>query len=179
MGKVRIIGGKYRSRNLYFIDGVAGLRPTPDRVRETLFNWLGQDLTGKVCLDLFAGSGALGFEAVSRGAKLVTQIEINKEIINKLKQNKQFLKIDNLDIVQQDSIIYLSHLKNSVDIIFLDPPYDTDLLTKCLKVIADSHALFKDTLLYIEYREIPELTNYKVLKTAKAGAVGYALIQLL
>ncbi|MFN8770754.1 MAG: 16S rRNA (guanine(966)-N(2))-methyltransferase RsmD [Neisseriaceae bacterium] len=179
MGKVRIIGGEHRSRILQFNDKVVGLRPTTDRVRETLFNWLGQDLTDKICLDLFAGSGVLGFEAASRGAKFVTLVDVNHEVIQSILQNKKLLKLDNIEVIQYDSINYLSHTKNFTDIIFLDPPYNTNLLDKCLRIIESNKAVFKNTLLYIEYRQVPDLSNYEILKSAKAGIVRYSLIKLL
>ena len=135
MGRVRIIGGINRSRILKFADGVSGLRPTPDRVRETLFNWLGQDLTGKSCLDAYAGSGALGFEAASRNAKSVVMIDNNKSVAQDLEANKALLHVDNVVIRNESAINYLRTTQAQFDVIFLDPPYASVLLSESLQII--------------------------------------------
>lgn len=178
MGRVRIVGGLHRSRVLQFKDNVDGLRPTPDRVRETLFNWLGQDLTGKICLDLFAGSGALGFEALSRNALSAIMVEQDKAVVKDLLNNKKLLKISNLEIICENGLSYLKKQDKHIDILFLDPPYDSDLLNESLQLIYSQKESFKNTLVYIEYRKTPDLTNYSILKQAKAGVVKSALIQL-
>lgn len=178
MGKVRITGGQLRSRILEFSDGVSGLRPTPDRVRQTVFNWLGQDLTGKRCLDLFAGSGALGIEAISRGAKIVTMIENNKQVIQDLLKYKRLFNLPGLEIIAQDSIFFLLQLTCSFDVIFLDPPYSSDLLNRCLNIIYDNQLWYKHSIIYVEYNGKADLARFKILKSAKAGAVRYALLQL-
>ena len=178
MGKVRIIGGLHRSRVLKFKDSETGLRPTPDRVRVTLFNWLSQDLTGKSCLDLFAGSGALGFEALSRNARSVIMIEKNKSVAQDLFTNMKLLNISNLQIKILDSLEYLKRLENKIDILFLDPPFNTTLLNDCLQLIVKSKDKFKDTLIYIEYSNATEeLLGFDIIKQAKAGNVAYALIK--
>src|SRR3990167_11007598 len=118
MGKVRIIGGLYRSRILKFKDGVDGLRPTPDAIREKLFNWLGKDLSGKKCLDLFAGSGALGFEAVSRNATAVTMVESDKIVFGYLQENEKLLQSDNVMLINTSAIEYLKNSKDKFDLIF-------------------------------------------------------------
>lgn len=120
---MRVIGGKYRRRLLDFPDG-AGLRPTPDRVRETLFNWLGQDLHGWVCLDLFAGSGALGFEAASRGAARVVMIERNREALAALARNRAALGASEVDIVPGDALSWLAANHQMFDLVFADPPFE-------------------------------------------------------
>jgi 16S rRNA (guanine966-N2)-methyltransferase len=124
--RVRIIGGHYRRRLLDFPDG-AGLRPTPDRVRETLFNWLGQDLPGWTCLDLFAGSGALGFEAVSRGAGRVIMIERDPKAIGALEKNRAALGATQVDILRSDALAWLANNRETFDLIFVDPPFDSGL----------------------------------------------------
>lgn len=179
MGKIRIIGGKHRSRMLSFPDATDGLRPTPDRVRETLFNWLNQDLTGKKCLDLFAGSGALAFEAASRGAILTVAVELKPQVAKKLTENKRLLGLDNLQIVCGDGLQYLLKTQEAFDVIFLDAPYSGDLLPEALKILYNKKLLNKDVIIYIEYAEKPDLTGYSILKQSKAGQVNYALLQIL
>ena len=132
--KVRIIGGEWRSRILNFPLQV-GLRPTPDRVRETLFNWLGQTLHGKSCLDLCAGSGALGFEACSRGAKQVTLIEQNAKVCAALRENAAKLSADRLIIEHADSLDWLRADSGVYDVIFLDPPFQSGLLQQLLPLL--------------------------------------------
>ena len=177
MGKVRIIGGIYRSRILGFKDEINGLRPTPDRVRETVFNWLGQDLSGKVCLDLFAGSGALGFEALSRGAKHVTMVEKDQNIARDLRLNQEKLNAPNMEIMQRNALNYLDLSTLQFDVIFLDPPYTGTLLTECLSVLKASNVLAPNGIIYIEYKTAPDLSGYTIVKQSKAGVVNYMLIQ--
>ena len=135
--KVRIIGGTWRSRLLSVID-LPGLRPTTDRIRETLFNWLGQDLTGLRCLDLFAGTGALGFEAASRGAEAVVLLERDKKAHANLLANFKLLQSSPVsgfvEILHQDSLEFLSHQPNrSSNLIFIDPPFqESHLLDKAV-----------------------------------------------
>ncbi len=124
--RVRIIGGQYRRRLLDFPDG-AGLRPTPDRVRETLFNWLGQDLPGWTCVDLFAGSGALGFEAASRGASRVVMIERDRKAADALEKNRLVLGAGQVDILRADVLAWLANNRETFDLVFIDPPFDSDL----------------------------------------------------
>ncbi|MEO7621540.1 MAG: 16S rRNA (guanine(966)-N(2))-methyltransferase RsmD, partial [Gallionella sp.] len=112
-----------------------GLRPTPDRVRETLFNWLGQTLHGRTCLDLFAGSGALGFEAASRGAKQVMMVEINRTVLRSLQKNASTLGCVNVVVVGQDGLEFASRNEQRYDVIFLDPPFQSDYLPKLLEVL--------------------------------------------
>lgn len=128
---MRIIGGLYRRRLLDFPDA-DGLRPTPDRVRETLFNWLGQDLPGWTCLDLFAGSGALGFEAASRGAARVVLIERDAKAIRALEANRATLGANQLDILRVDALAWLANNRESFDLIFIDPPFDSGLAATVL-----------------------------------------------
>ena len=114
---------------------VEGLRPTPERVRQTVFNWLGQDLTGKTCLDLFAGTGAFGFEALSRNAKSVVMVENSGAAYQALLQNQQLLEAKNSQILRQDVLVYLSQNTQLFDVIFCDPPYHKDWLNKILPTL--------------------------------------------
>lgn len=172
---VRIIGGEYRRRLLPFPDA-QGLRPTPDRVRETLFNWLGQQLYGKVCLDLFAGSGALGFEAASREARRVVMVEKSRAVAESLKANRLLLSAAAIDVVPLDALAYLKACRERFDVVFVDPPFDSDLLTQVLPVLAP--LLSEDGVVYVEARRWPEaLAGWEVLKQAKAGQVHYGLLR--
>ena len=128
---VRIIGGLWRSRILEFPD-VEDLRPTPDRVRETLFNWLGRDLSGMACLDLFAGSGALGFEALSRGAASVVMVEKNAAALRALSENARKLGASNLTVVRGDALEFARATRARFDVVFVDPPYRLGLQTGTL-----------------------------------------------
>ena len=132
---VRIIGGRYRRRLLGF-PGAAGLRPTPDRVRETLFNWLGQDLPGWTCLDLFAGSGALGFEAASRGAGRVVMLERERTALDALQKNRVMLGANQVDILGADAMAWLANNRETFDLIFIDPPFDSVLAGAVLADLA-------------------------------------------
>ena len=122
MSRIRITGGEWRSRLIKVNPSVKTLRPTPDRVRVTLFNWLGQDLTGLFCLDLFAGSGVLGFEAASRGAALVTLIEQDQDAFGVLRQNAQALGGEHLELIRMDAVKFAASTAQRYDLIFLDPP---------------------------------------------------------
>jgi len=172
--RVRIIAGRYRRRLLSFPDA-DGLRPTPDRVRETLFNWLGQELDGLRCLDLFAGSGALGFEAASRGARRVVMVEKAKAPLMALKANRQELGANEIDVVAMDSMMYLKNCREQFDLILLDPPFDADLLPVLLPKIRPF--LAENGALYIEGRTLPELADWQVERQGKAGVVHYALLR--
>jgi len=135
-GEVRIIGGQWKRSKLPVADK-PGLRPTPDRVRETLFNWLGQDLTGWRCVDAFAGTGALGFEAASRGAKEVTLIEQDSALVAQLRKIKEQLKADAVQVQRGDGIGALKAWPaGSADLVFLDPPFDAKLFDAALQAAA-------------------------------------------
>ncbi len=175
MGKIRIIGGIHRSRQLKVVTAT-DLRPTLDRVKETLFNWLGQDLTAKTCLDLFAGSGSLGFEAISRNAAAVVMVEKNLTVVQQLKTNAQLLKAANCQITHADALKFLATTMATYDVIFLDPPYSSDLLAKSLALA--SQRLKANGIIYIEYLKQPDLTNFAIVKQGLAGTVNYALLQL-
>lgn len=174
MGKIRIIGGEHRSRQLPVLNH-DGLRPTLDRVKETLFNWLGQDLTSKTCLDLFAGSGSLGFEAISRNAKQVVMVEQNNQVTKQLEQNKLLLKADNLQIINGDGLKFLQTSQLKFDVIFLDPPYNSVLLEKSLAQI--ENVLAEGGVIYAEYQQECDLSQFTIIKHGKAGVVNFVLLQ--
>ena len=175
--KVRIISGLWKSRLITF-PSLEGLRPTPDRVRETLFNWLGQTLYGKTCLDLFAGSGTLGFEAISRGADLVIMVEKAKEAIDALYQNAKSLEAKNLEIVRADAMKFLETTHQTFDVIFLDPPYDAQLLPEIFKRLPK--VLQEEGVVYFENnREVSLSNEWEIIKESKSGAVKYYLAKLI
>lgn len=175
-GKVRIIGGHWRSRLLTFPDR-PDLRPTPDRIRETVFNWLGQDLSGLSCLDLFAGSGALGFEAASRGAEKVVMVEADAKIYRALCENKESLQAAQVEPVMINALNFMNSDVRRFDVVFLDPPYRLELLPELL-LLLPSH-LEKDGLVYTESRGvwIPD-KPWNIKRSAKAGTVYYQLLEL-
>lgn len=175
MGKIRIIGGVHRSRQLPVL-AAAGLRPTSDRVKETLFNWLGQDLTGKKCLDLFAGSGSLGFEACSRNAVQVVMVEQNAKVAQQLHKNIRLLKVETVcRMLCLNALTYLKTAADQFDVIFLDPPYQSDLLALGLDLTVK--LLAKNGLIYIEYDKPPPIPeSLLITKSGKAGSVNFALL---
>ncbi len=146
--EVRIIGGQWRRSKLPVAD-LPGLRPTPDRVRETLFNWLGQDLTGWRCLDAFAGTGALGFEAASRGASEVLMLERNGGLVRGLRETATRLKADVLRVEQADALVHMARTAaGRFELIFLDPPFDAGLFEPALR--AATLLLVADGFIYLE-----------------------------
>jgi len=188
-GKCRIIAGKWRGRILRF-DDAEGLRPTTDRIRETVFNWLQVYLPHSNCLDCFAGSGMLGFEALSRGADKVVFIEKNKQTINNLKENASVLAVDDHKAVikQQDALSWLQAmpLENTSDtpfnLVFLDPPFHSDLLVESCVLLNNSGCLAEDAIIYIEHAagaivDVPD--NWECLKEKSSGQVAYKLFTLI
>jgi len=171
---VRIIGGAYRSRAIGFPDA-SGLRPTPDRVRETLFNWLGQTLYGRTCLDLFAGSGALGFEAASRGAERVVMVEKNPVVFRALQDNIEKLACATVFASCQDGLEFACRDARRYDVIFLDPPFDSDYLPKLLEILPQR--LNENGMVYIESGAAIDATlPWRTIKSGKAGQVHYQLL---
>jgi 16S rRNA (guanine966-N2)-methyltransferase len=151
------------------------LRPTPDRVRETVFNWLGQRLDGKTCLDLFAGSGALGFEALSRGAASVTMIERSSDAVRSLRENAQILEASNATIVQIDGLQYLRGTAKTFDIVFLDPPFNCAVLEQVLSILRPW--LAPDGVVYTESElGFEPNANWKILKQSRAGQVKFQIM---
>ncbi len=175
---VRIIGGQCRGRKIHF-PSADGLRPTTDRIRETLFNWLMNDIRNARCLDAFAGSGALGFEALSRGAEEVVLLEPAAGVFKQLKLTAKDWSDFNLKIYQQSALDYLAKEQQPFDIIFLDPPFQSDLLEQCLHRLAGSPALHAESLIYIESdKPLPEENaDWQVIKLKKAGQVNYGLLK--
>ncbi|NBO11068.1 MAG: 16S rRNA (guanine(966)-N(2))-methyltransferase RsmD [Methylophilaceae bacterium] len=172
---VRISAGEWRSRLLKFPD-VEGLRPTPDRVRQTVFNWLGQELHGLSCLDLFAGTGVMGFEAMSRGAQQVILIEKSRPAYQALIENKASLKAQNVDILNMDALQFLAQTKNKFDVIFVDPPYQQGWVNKVLPLIKG--VLAEGGLIYVEAEyAITDSDEWQVVKNGKAGNVFYHLVK--
>lgn len=178
--KLRIIGGQWRSRVIVF-DDAPGLRPTPARVRETLFNWLQTDVAGARCLDLFAGSGALGFEAASRGAKRVVQVENNAKTCAKLRENALALKTDQLEIMQTDVQSFVQNCRDNFDLVFLDPPFGQDLIQPVCQQIEQTGLLAPYAKIYLESESKLVLEDlppgWQLLKHKVAGDVGYSLYQ--
>jgi len=178
-GRIRIIGGRWRSRIITF-PAHADLRPTPDRVRETLFNWLGQDLTGLNCLDLFAGSGALGFEAASRGAENVVMIESFNSVHQALSENKIKLNANSIELIRMDASVFLLTDTRKFDIVFLDPPYRMDILPKILPMLPPF--LAEGAQVYLENEHScnfeKNLQHWHIRRKGKAGKVNYYLLEL-
>jgi 16S rRNA (guanine(966)-N(2))-methyltransferase RsmD len=173
MSRIRITGGTHRSRLIQVVDA-AGLRPTPDRVRETLFNWLGQDLSGWRCLDLFAGSGVLGFEAASRGADEVVLVERDARALQTLKSHLAALQLPKVRIVGGDALKFISETR--FDLIFLDPPYNKGWLDKVAPLLPQWAA--PDAKLYVEAEhEIDALGAWKTVKRGQAGQVHFHLLE--
>ena len=192
-GKIRIIAGKYKGRKLPVLMA-EGLRPTTDRVKETVFNWLMPYISQANCLDCFAGSGGLGFEALSRGAVQVTLVELNRSAAKQLLANKELLKADNLTVVHSDALSFLkeSFLKagslksvlpttaaKPFDLVFLDPPFRQQLVEQAAQLL-NHHSLAEQALIYVEMEAestqvLPE--NWQLLKEKSAGQVIYRLYQ--
>jgi 16S rRNA (guanine966-N2)-methyltransferase len=179
--RLRIIGGQWRSRLIEFPD-VAGLRPTPDAVRETLFNWLAPMIAGARCLDLFAGSGALGFEAASRGAGDVTMVERDRQAVTKLRAGIELLQARRVSVLQSDALAYLAGTPTAFDIVFLDPPYDHPaLLARSVEALSPGW-LAPRARIYMEHRagtEAPALPpGWDILRSKRSGDVAYQLMQV-
>lgn len=177
-GLVRIIAGKWRGRRIQVPD-VNGLRPTPDRVRETLFNWLTPVIVGARCLDLFAGSGALGFEALSRGAGFVEMVDQARDVVLLLQQELAHFGVDNALIYAAQVPNQLRPPKQPYNIVFLDPPYDAGLLLPVAHYLEEHNYLAEGAYIYLEAREVIKdndlPANWCLLKSQKAGQVYYHL----
>lgn len=176
--QVRIIAGCWRGRKLTFPDS-NGLRPTSDRVRETLFNWLQPHLVGACCLDLFAGSGALGFEALSRGAKHVMLVEQRAQVVRALRQNQQQLQAQNVSITQGDAFKLVAQTQACFDIIFLDPPFQLQGLADICACLQQRQWVHTNSLVYVESAHQQDLAlplGWHTIKAKKAGNVRYSLV---
>jgi len=185
--KLSIIGGNWRSRKISFEDA-EGLRPTPARVRETLFNWLQYDVQSSRCLDLYAGSGALSFEAASRGAKSVVQVENNPVACRNLKANAVALAAEQIKIVQSEAFRYLAGDAQVFDLVFIDPPFNLNLAAQTCQWLEDKGWLASHAKIYVETESKNVLTqrpfqlenlpeNWQLLKQKTAGEVMYHLFE--
>lgn len=179
---IRIIGGDWKRTPLAVLD-LDGLRPTPDRVRETLFNWLGQDLAGQRCLDLFAGTGALGFEAASRGAASVVMVERHARAAQQLRAIKDKLGERTVEVVEADALRLAAGLApGGFDVVFLDPPFgEPAVLDKAIALtaplVAPGGALYVETGAELDPVAHAALAGWQVAKRGKAGAVHYHLLR--
>ena len=175
-GQLRIIGGEFRSRLVAFDPG-AGVRPTPDRVRQTLYDWLAPMIEGASVLDLFAGSGALGLEALSRGAARVTFVEAGKPQCEAIRAALTLLKVEpRAQVVQGDGLSFLAGARDPYDVVLLDPPFDSELVAAALPKLPP--LLTPHSRVYVEWHRkdtVPWPAGYTVLKEKKAGQVSYAL----
>ncbi len=179
MSRVRIVGGEWKRRFVTFSDA-PGVRPTPDAVRETLFNWLGQDLTGLACLDLFAGSGVLGFEAASRGASLVTLVERDARAFASLESNAIVLEgkapKGRLELIRADALKFVSRASRRYDLLFLDPPYRQGWIERiepCLPGV-----LASDARIYAEAEHpIERIGVWETVRGGQSGQVFYHLLE--
>ncbi len=178
-GKYRIIGGRWRDRKIAIVDA-AGLRPTPDRVRETLFNWLAKSVRDATCLDLFAGSGALGIEALSRGAASVVFVEKNRRASSQLQDQLDVLGAE-AEVVCGDALKFLQGSVRQFDIVFLDPPYQGTLLALAMQALEARGWLGKDAFVYAENPVREPLSDippgWVLWRDSKAGQVGYYLFR--
>ena len=176
MSRIRIIGGKLKGRKMAVL--VAdGLRPTSDRIRETLFNWLGQDLTGKVCLDLFAGSGVLGIESLSRGAKKVTFVENQPAVAAQLRKNLVAFNLANGEVCQSDAEAFLASTQERYDIIFCDPPFHQEQIDKYLYLIQQH--LHEESVLYLETEKKLAIANeWQIIRQKETQQVSCRLLYL-
>lgn len=179
-GNIRLISGQWKGRKLPVLE-VEGLRPTTDRVKETLFNWLAAEVRDAVCLDLFAGSGSLGFEALSRYAGHVTMVEMNRAVSQQLTRNLASLGSDKGRVVNQDARSFLAQPASGYDVVFLDPPFHQGLLEEVCSRLESGGWLQESAWIYLE-RELngpaPALpANWTLIKDKKAGQVCYQLYQ--
>ena len=179
-GQIRIIGGQWRGRKLPVPES-PGLRPTTDRVRETLFNWLAPSIVDASCLDCFAGSGALGLEALSRYAANATLLEMERGVAQQLQKNLATLKASNAKVVNTNTLAFLAQAGAPHDIVFVDPPFRKGLLEETLKLLENNGWLSDEALIYIESEvenglpPVPE--NWHVYREKVAGQVAYRLYQ--
>jgi len=181
--RLRIIGGEWRSRVVAFAD-VPDLRPTPDRVRETLFNWLQPTLVGARCLDLFAGSGVLGFEALSRGAATVTALELDARAATAIRANIKALQTDKLRLEQRNGLEWLRNnaQQQRFDVVFLDPPFADNPYEDCCRLLHEQQWLAPAALVYLEsgskLETIALPQGWELIRNKRAGAVFYGLARV-
>lgn len=177
-GQIRIIGGQWRGRKLPVTDS-PGLRPTTDRVRETLFNWLAPHMVDARCLDCFAGSGALGLESLSRYAAHATLLEMERAVAQQLQKNLATLKAANGQVVNTNTLNYLNQTGTPHDIVFVDPPFRKGLLDETLNLLEKNGWLADDALIYVESEvenEMPSVpASWHLHREKVAGQVAYRL----
>ncbi|UAA38527.1 16S rRNA (guanine(966)-N(2))-methyltransferase RsmD [Paraneptunicella aestuarii] len=181
-GAIRIISGQWRGRKLPVLDA-EGLRPTTDRTKETLFNWLMNDVAGRRCVDVFAGSGGLGFEALSRGASQVTFVELDKSAFQIIGNNLRTLKVDDAmaQVFNTDALAFLKSCSaESIDLLFLDPPFGKGLVEKVLNLVWEKQLIAADGLIYVEMEQgavMPTLPEqWQELKLKETKQFSYRLI---
>ncbi len=175
---LRVIGGRWRGSRLSFPDRTP-VRPTPDRVRETLFNWLAPILPGARCLDLFAGTGALGLEALSRGAGHVTFVERDRALAEAIEGHLERLEGRDGEVVQADAFAWLAGADGPFDIVFLDPPFDCDRLGELCTLLCSNRLIRPGSRIYVEFplHRLPETdARLQIHREGKAGQVGYRLL---
>jgi 16S rRNA (guanine966-N2)-methyltransferase len=177
VNQVRIIGGEHRGRKLPFPD-LPGLRPSGDRIRETLFNWLQPLIVNARCLDLFAGSGALGFEAASRGASQVVMLDLSPRVVRQLEANRELLGLSQVKVIQADALVWLERTPEAFDVVFVDPPFAAALLGTVCTRLETRGWLTPDALIYLEDDAghgftLPE--NWRLYRQQEAGRVRFAL----
>ena len=180
-GFIRLISGQWKGKKLPVKDK-QGLRPTTDRTKETLFNWLMHDIRDANCLDCFSGSGSLGFEALSRYAKYCTFLELDKQVSQQLQVNLNTLNIDNAQVIQSDSLQYLNKPATlQYDIVFIDPPFNQNLAQPCIEQLEVQGYLSKNSLIYIEVENtlvsLSTPNNWSLLKEKISGQVRYQLFK--
>ncbi len=173
----RIIAGQWRRRKLHF-PPLPGIRPSPDRVRETLFNWLQDRVEGATCLDLFAGSGALGLEALSRGAAQAVFVDRERQAVDAIRGHLELLKAEGGEAIAADALIWLSGPPRPFELVFLDPPFNADLIPEVCARLARGW-LKPGAWVYVEYAVertpiLPE--GWQILKESRAGRVGFRLV---
>lgn len=174
---MRIIGGHWRGRKIAVADKPE-LRPTPDRVRETLFNWLQPYICDAVCLDMFAGSGALGIEAMSRGSGHLTFLERDRKKVRALRRLLRQLGAEQVAVYEADALHWVKDSEQVFDIVFLDPPFHRDMIERSLSLLLQSGCVNTDSLIYIESEGTHRLgEQLTVIKQARAGRVNYALLK--
>lgn len=179
---IRIISGQFKGRKLPVLDA-EGLRPTTDRTKETLFNWLMSGVRDSLCLDCFAGSGGLGFEALSRGAKSVTFIEKDRQAATQLKQNLSTLQVgeDQARLIHGDALVFLSQTQPGFDLVFIDPPFNNNLVPKTIEALDRGSLINNNGLIYVECENenanylVPD--NWQCLKQKQTKQVDYRLYQ--
>ncbi|MBI5782634.1 MAG: 16S rRNA (guanine(966)-N(2))-methyltransferase RsmD [Gammaproteobacteria bacterium] len=178
--KLRIIGGRWRGRRLDVSES-EGLRPTPDRVRETLFNWLQPYIAGASCLDLFAGTGALCLEALSRGATGVVMVEKTPHVAQQLRQHVERLEAAGAEVVLADAVEFLRRPPRVFDIVFLDPPFKSNLIADCAALLEARGWIKPGGLVYVEapsrLKELALPATWELIRSKKTGQVGYHLVR--